>query len=607
MRDEHGIPQIYADSTARPDARAGLRARPGAVLRDGRAPARDRRPAGRAVRRGRPRDRRVRAHDGLAAGRRAGAAAARPGHPRRARRLRRRASTPTWRTARRRRSRSSTPCSTLGGLDYPPERRGRRSTRSPGSRRWRGTCAATWRTRSTGRSPPTRSATSGPPSCSRRTPTTQHPPIVDQGAVVDGVFEQDAATGGTRNPRPARRSAATALAALAGVARRPRPDARAARQRRRHRQQLAGSSTASTPPPARRSSPTTRTSASRCPASGCRSGLHCREVATPARTTSRASRFSGVPGVIIGHNADIAWGFTNLGPDVTDLYVERVDGDDLALRRQRPSRCGPARRRSRSPAATTSSSRCGRPTTARSSPTSTTTLDGRSRSRRELPRPDARAEEYAVALAWTALEPRPTADAHPRAQPRRRLGRLPGGARATSRRRRRTSSTPTARATSATRRPAGSRSASPGNDGLVPAAGWRPENDWTGEYVPVRRAAQRARPRRGLHRHRQPGRRPTSDYPYFLTDDWDRGYRSQRIRDLLEDDDELSMRRRCSTCSSTTATRWRRCWCRTCSTSTCRAATTRTASGCSATGTSGRTPTAPPRPTTTSCGATCSR
>ena len=24
------------------------------------------------------------------------------------------------------------------------------------------------------------------------------------------------------------------------------------------------------------------------------------------------------------------------------------------------------------------------------------------------------------------------------------------------------------------------------------------------------------------------------DYPYLLTDDWDQGYRSQRIRDLLE-------------------------------------------------------------------------
>jgi penicillin G amidase len=33
----------------------------------------------------------------------------------------------------------------------------------------------------------------------------------------------------------------------------------------------------------------------------------------------------GVPGVIIGHNAHIAWGVTNAGPDVQDLYIERFD------------------------------------------------------------------------------------------------------------------------------------------------------------------------------------------------------------------------------------------------------------------------------------------
>ncbi|WP_417563138.1 penicillin acylase family protein [Microbacterium sp.] len=38
--------------------------------------------------------------------------------------------------------------------------------------------------------------------------------------------------------------------------------------------------------------------------------------------------FSGVPGVIIGHNAKIAWGFTNLTTDVADLYLERVQGDE---------------------------------------------------------------------------------------------------------------------------------------------------------------------------------------------------------------------------------------------------------------------------------------
>ncbi len=33
----------------------------------------------------------------------------------------------------------------------------------------------------------------------------------------------------------------------------------------------------------------------------------------------------GVPGVIIGHNDRIAWGFTNVGPDVQDLYIEKFD------------------------------------------------------------------------------------------------------------------------------------------------------------------------------------------------------------------------------------------------------------------------------------------
>lgn len=38
--------------------------------------------------------------------------------------------------------------------------------------------------------------------------------------------------------------------------------------------------------------------------------------------------FAGLPGIVIGHNAQIAWGFTNLTTDVTDLYIERVDGDE---------------------------------------------------------------------------------------------------------------------------------------------------------------------------------------------------------------------------------------------------------------------------------------
>jgi penicillin amidase len=32
--------------------------------------------------------------------------------------------------------------------------------------------------------------------------------------------------------------------------------------------------------------------------------------------------FAGIPGIILGHNDEIAWGVTNVGPDVQDLYIE---------------------------------------------------------------------------------------------------------------------------------------------------------------------------------------------------------------------------------------------------------------------------------------------
>ncbi len=38
--------------------------------------------------------------------------------------------------------------------------------------------------------------------------------------------------------------------------------------------------------------------------------------------------FAGIPGVIVGHNNQIAWGVTNVGPDVQDLYIERINPDN---------------------------------------------------------------------------------------------------------------------------------------------------------------------------------------------------------------------------------------------------------------------------------------
>ena len=39
---------------------------------------------------------------------------------------------------------------------------------------------------------------------------------------------------------------------------------------------------------------------------------------------------AGVPGVVLGHNGRVAWGFTNTGADVQDLFLERLDPEDPA-------------------------------------------------------------------------------------------------------------------------------------------------------------------------------------------------------------------------------------------------------------------------------------
>ncbi|WP_026286195.1 penicillin acylase family protein [Salsuginibacillus kocurii] len=38
--------------------------------------------------------------------------------------------------------------------------------------------------------------------------------------------------------------------------------------------------------------------------------------------------FGGIPGIVVGHNEHVAWGVTNVNPDVQDLYIERRNPED---------------------------------------------------------------------------------------------------------------------------------------------------------------------------------------------------------------------------------------------------------------------------------------
>ena len=57
-------------------------------------------------------------------------------------------------------------------------------------------------------------------------------------------------------------------------------------------------------------------------------GLHCDPIGPDCPYNVVGASFAGAPGVIIGHNDHIAWGVTNLAPDVQDLFIERFNPEN---------------------------------------------------------------------------------------------------------------------------------------------------------------------------------------------------------------------------------------------------------------------------------------
>lgn len=53
--------------------------------------------------------------------------------------------------------------------------------------------------------------------------------------------------------------------------------------------------------------------------------LHCAPISPECPFDVTGFTFPGVPGVLVGHNRTVAWGVTNAGLDVQDLFVEKVN------------------------------------------------------------------------------------------------------------------------------------------------------------------------------------------------------------------------------------------------------------------------------------------
>ncbi len=61
-------------------------------------------------------------------------------------------------------------------------------------------------------------------------------------------------------------------------------------------------------------------------------GLACTEKTTDCTFNVSGFSMAGMPGVVIGHNDELAWGLTNTGADVTDFFLERLTSDKSYLR-----------------------------------------------------------------------------------------------------------------------------------------------------------------------------------------------------------------------------------------------------------------------------------
>ncbi|MFA6574984.1 MAG: penicillin acylase family protein [Nocardioides sp.] len=357
-------------------------------------------------------------------------------------------------------------------------------------------------------------------------PSGEHAPIVGQGAVVDGVFEQDATTGGTRNPQRTPFTAAqrAPFARLqAGLDRLPSWLGRG---------EGVGSNSwvvdgdhSATGEPLLANDPHLGVG---LPGVWMQMGLHCRELSEACPLDVSGVTFSGVPGVIIGHNADIAWGFTNLGPDVTDLFVERVEGDTWRY----DGKARPLQVRTETIEVADGDDVELTVRATAHGPILSDVDDVLADVAEVAPVERPPADEYAVSLAWTALQPGTTADAVLALNLATDWDSFRSAIADFG--------VPAQNIVYADREGHIGYQASgrvpirkSGNDGVLPSAGWRPENDWTGEFVPYDGLPNVLDPEAGFVVTANQAVIDDESYPYFLTDDWDRGYRSERLRFLL--------------------------------------------------------------------------
>lgn len=255
--------------------------------------------------------------------------------------------------------------------------------------------------------------------------------------------------------------------------------------------------------------------------------LHCMPQRADCPYQVAGFTFAGAPGVIVGHTDRIAWGVTNVGPDVQDLFIERINPQnpnqyeyqgewvDMQVLEETLQVAGGAPE-----ILTVRYTRHG--------PIISETygmLEGfTGQAGIELP------EQYAIALSWTALEPNTTFQAIWKLDQARDWEDFREAAASFN--------VPSQNLVYADvdgnigyqmpgHIPLRSR-----GDGGLPAPGWSGDWEWQG-YIPFEQLPHLYNPPEGFivtANHAV----VDSRYPYLITTDWDYGTRAIRIRELIE-------------------------------------------------------------------------
>lgn len=256
-------------------------------------------------------------------------------------------------------------------------------------------------------------------------------------------------------------------------------------------------------------------------------GLHCEPKTPDCGFDVTGFSFAGVPGVIIGHNDRIAWGFTNVGPDVQDLYIEKINpqnrdqyeynGQWLTMQKVNETINVAGGK------AQTITVRLTRHGPVMSDAYSALD-DFRNRAALDVPNP------YAVSFRWTALEPSVTFPAIWKMNLAHNWDEFRTAASQFD--------VPSQNMVYADvdgnigYQVPGRIPIRNSGDGRYPAPGWTDQFDWKG-YIPFEELPHVFNPPEGYIATAN-NAVTGSEYPYFLGSDWDYGSRAQCIVDLIE-------------------------------------------------------------------------